>query len=70
MFIRFRLFCRISTSSDESSTFASSNSVGKLDDDVNEVNHVKVNESPINIEDDEVEENPFVTKKRKKTPKV
>lgn len=44
--------------------------MGKLDDDVNKVNHVKVNESPINIEDDEVEENPFVTKKRKKTPKV
>ncbi|XP_039143918.1 zinc finger BED domain-containing protein RICESLEEPER 2-like [Dioscorea cayenensis subsp. rotundata] len=44
-------------------------SVGNFDNVVNEAN-IEVNESPIDVEDNEVEENPFAAKKRKKTSKV
>ncbi|KAH7657826.1 Tam3-transposase (Ac family) protein [Dioscorea alata] len=59
------------TSIDESSANVSPiGNVENFDNAVNEVNNVEVNESPINVEDDEVEENPFATKKRKKASKV
>ncbi|XP_039126915.1 zinc finger BED domain-containing protein RICESLEEPER 3-like [Dioscorea cayenensis subsp. rotundata] len=67
------LAARMSTpaSIDESSANVSPiGSVGNFDNAVNEANNVEVNESPIDVEDDEVEENPFAAKKRKKTSKV
>ncbi|XP_039117780.1 zinc finger BED domain-containing protein RICESLEEPER 4-like [Dioscorea cayenensis subsp. rotundata] len=56
---------------DESSANVSPiGSVGNFDNAVNEANNVEVNESPISVKDDEVEENPFAAKQRKKTSKV
>ncbi|XP_039134250.1 zinc finger BED domain-containing protein RICESLEEPER 4-like [Dioscorea cayenensis subsp. rotundata] len=56
---------------DESSVNVNSiGSVGNFDNTVNEANNVEVSESPINVKDDEVEENPFAAKKRKRTSKV